>query len=208
MKYSTLVPEVLPEVVGCPDVTIERALRDAAVELCTRGYAWVVEQGADTIAVDDDEFLLELPSRTRLVGVLSIKAGATELIAATREDLDATPVDWRSSAGNWGYTWSSGGAVRLVGVPDEARTSVWARFAVAPTLESTEIPDELGNRWYQALVAGAKSRLMLMQGTPWWNPELAAIHLSTFMRGVREARLFFAQDGVNAQRVVPVPAYL
>lgn len=205
MKYDSLVPEVLPDVLGCPDPTIERALRDAAVDLCVRGFVWQVVQGADNLGAGADIIDLEVPSRARLVSVLSVKAGARELTAMTREDLDAVAGDWRTATGLWGYTWESDTELRLVGVPDAATTNVWVRFVVAPTLASTEIPDHVAERWYQPIVAGAKSRLMLMNGTSWWNPDLAAVHLSTFMRGMREARLFAAQDGVNAQRSIIAP---
>lgn len=204
IEYSTLVPECLPDVVGCPDLLIERALRDAAIELATRGHIWMVEQYPEAFSVGQEDMYLDLPTKTRLVSVLSVKYGDYQLEPYNPLDLDQYSIDWRTATGSpRAYIVLTEKTLKPIPIPDTASdTKFYVTFAVAPTRESTGLPDELMNRWHAALVAGALSRLMTMRRVVWSDPTTAGIHRAFFERGVSEAKYMAATARANAHRVV------
>lgn len=52
---------------------------------------------------------------------------------------------------------------------------------VTPTINSTTVPDFLlGNKHYLAIAAGARSLLLSMPKTPWYDPQEAAMDRAVF----------------------------
>lgn len=202
MLYSDLVSEVLPDVPGCPDITIERAIRDAAIEFFDASCAYTVDQDGEVVAAGTDVIDLAIPTGTRLVQVLRAQLGQTPLHQMSRDDLFRSGRPWQTDVGRPQLvTFESDRAVRLVPIADQTLAELlYIRFAVAPTRASSSIPDAIGERYFRELVYGAKSIVMLMPGMVWSNQQLGAAYRDLFLRGVREAKLTVAQDMVTAQR--------
>lgn len=204
MNYSDLVSDIMPEVLGCPSVTIKRAVRDSVIEFFERSMAYKVENDPAKLPKNVQEIDLELPTKTRLVKVLTVRYGGAELQPVTREDMDRLGYDWPTLTGTpQGYTFATPTSIRLVPYPsDSTATKAYVRFAVAPTRVSTSLPDELGERYYEAICAGVKFRLMRMPKMAWTDANLAAFNGSQFEKGINKARLDSAHDNVRAVRRV------
>lgn len=204
MLYSSLTSEVLPDVMGCPDVTIERAIRDACIELCAKGSAYVVQLDPIKVVAGVSEIDLELPTATRLVSVIRAQLGSQTLSPRSRDDLDRSSRDWRQESGMpREIAYESSTSIRLVPEPDQTLSSLlYIRVAVAPTKASTSIPDEIGERFYKEICAGAKANLMLMPGMPWTNPVLSQAHRALFDRALKESKVWRSMDSVGAERRV------
>jgi hypothetical protein len=204
MLYSALVTEILPDVLGCPDFTIERAVRDACVEFCDTALVYTVDQDPVRIIANIAEVDLEIPTGTRLVQVLRAQIGRLPLERISRDDLFNSGRDWKKEKGRpQAITFESERSVRLVPIPSERLADpLHIRFAVAPTMASTSVPDSVGERYFRDLVYGAKSILLNMPGQPWTNPPLATLCRSLFERGMREAALTTSQDGVTGTKRV------
>jgi len=207
MLYSTLVPEILPEVLGCPDTTIERAIRDASIELCENALIYTVDQDPVSITKGLTEVDLDIPTGTRLVQVLRAMLGQNQLSRMSREDLFASGRAWQTDTGRpLVITYSSETAIRLVPIADQSLTEkLYLRFAVAPLRASTSIPDAIAERFYKEISYGARSNLLIIPGQPWSNPQLGMAHRSAFERGMREARLTTSQDSVASMRRFRIP---
>jgi len=210
MLYSALTSEVLPDVMGCPDVTIERAIRDACIELCAQGTAYVVQLDQIRVISGVAEIDLELPTATRLVSVIRAQLGYITLSPKSRDDLDRSSRDWRQETGTpREIAYESSTSIRLIPKPDQTLTSyLYIRVAVAPTKASTSIPDEIGERYYKEICAGAKSNLMLMPGMPWTNPALSQAHRALFDRGVRDSKTWRSMESVGAERRVRLARFI
>jgi hypothetical protein len=204
MLYSALVTEILPEVLGCPDFTIERAVRDAAVEFCETTLAYTVDQDPTPVIPNVAEVDLDIPRDTRLVQVLRAQIGRVPLERISRDDLFNSGRDWKNDKGRpQAITFETERSVRLVPTPDQRLAEpLFLRFAVAPTMASSSIPDAIGERYFRDLVYGAKAKLLMMAEQPWANPPLANLCRSLFERGMREATLTVSQDGVAATKRV------
>lgn len=94
-------------------------------------------------------------------------------------------------------------AIRLVPFPSEENGSMLrVRFTVAPTLTATGVPDSLGNRYQDALIAGAKAGLLSDAGKPWSDPRTAAIFAGEFQRLLNDARQEARRGAVNSRQQV------
>lgn len=206
MLYADLVPEVLPDVLGCPDFAIERAIRDSAVEFFDSSLAYTVEQDPQPVYAGLDVVDLDIPTGTRLVQLLRAQIGRRSLERISRDDLYSSGRNWKTESGlPVAVTFDSETAVRLLPTADQSLSdSLYLRFAVTPKRTSTSIPDELGERYFREIVFGAKAVLMMSPGQVWSNPQLGLDCRAMFERGMREAKLTVAQDGIAGQRQVRI----
>ncbi len=206
MLYSDFLPEVLPEVAGCPDITVERAVRDAVIEFCDKALVYTIDQDPVVVSVGLSEIDLEIPTGTRLVQVLRAQIGRVRLDRVTRDDLYNSGRDWKTERGRpLAITYETDRSIRLVPIPDERLSdSLYVRFAVTPTMASTSVPDAIGERYFREIAFGAKSLLFIMPGQPWSNPQLAGACRAVFDRGMRDAMLDAQQDGVAARKQVRI----
>ena len=207
MLYSDLTSETLPEVPGCPDMTIERAVRDAVIEFCDTTLCYSVDQDPVSVYAGLSEVDLELPSGTRLVQVLRAKLGQNKLDRKSRDDLFSTNVAWQTLTGTPSViTYSSETAVRLVPIASAALTEqLYIRFAVTPTRASTAVADSIGERYFKEFTHGAKASLLQMPGQPWSNPQLSVAYRMQFERDMREAKLTASQDAVSGTKRFRIP---
>jgi hypothetical protein len=207
MLYSDITSETLPEVPGCPDMTIERAVRDAVIEFCDTTLCYSVDQDPVSVYAGLSEVDLELPSATRLVQVIRAQLGQTSLGRKSRDDLFAANVSWQTMTGRPSViTYASETSVRLVPIASQTQADqLYIRFAVAPTRASTAVADFVGERYFKEFTHGAKAMLLQMPGQPWSNPQLSAAYRAQFERDMREARLTVSQDAVAGTKRFRIP---
>jgi hypothetical protein len=204
MLYSALTNEILPEVPGCPDISIERAIRDSAIEFFDTTLAYTADQGPVTVTSGVATVVLTIPAETRLVQLLRAQIGDRPLARITRDQLMTVPISWQDDTGDpTALTFNSDTAIRLLPIPNRTMPDpLYLRFAVAPTRISTSIPDAVGERYYREIAAGAKSRLMLMPEKAWSNEKMGVGYRSMYERMMREARLTESQDRISAPKRV------
>lgn len=190
MLFSTLANDIVGEFPNCPVFTIERTIREAATEFFERSMTWIVQQDAATLPKGVETYDLDLPTNTRLVVVGSVKYGSKELTGMHRDDMDRTPTDWTKVTGSpMVYLYNDEASIRLYPIPDATSTDQMnVRFAVTPTRDATEMPDILGERYYEAILYGARFRLAKMPGNPWTNPGNATMNQQLFEQKIRTAK--------------------
>ena len=72
MKYSDFSAHVRPEVQGAPDFVIERAVRDSAIDFCSRTDIYMPEPEFLTVIAGLNEYAVSLPTGTELNHILDI----------------------------------------------------------------------------------------------------------------------------------------
>lgn len=187
MEFAELVAQVALDVQGCPTFTIEEALRAATVEFCDRTHAWVDELDG---FVSGDEVSLDLPAQSRLVNIIRLVVDGVPVAGIPRDLMPGMTN---------GFTRVSDTELRLHGRTGE---TVTALAALAPTWDAESVPDEFAARYRQAMVVGAKMRLLMVPGLVWSNPQLAGANRALFNREINQARLRASQDDVMAVRFV------
>jgi hypothetical protein len=207
MLYADLVAEALPEVPGCPDITVERAIRDSVIEFCDMTLCYTVDQDPVSVYAGLSEIDLEIPTSTRLVQVLRAMLGTNQLSRFSRDDLFGTGKAWQTEKGRpQAITYASETSVRILPIADQILTEkLYIRFAVTPTRASTSVADAIGERYFKEFLHGAKSMLLQMPQQTWTNPQQAAAYRMQFERDMREAKLTSTQDAISGSKRFRIP---
>jgi hypothetical protein len=205
MKAWTLfLPEVLPQVKGCPDIIAINAVRDAARELCEKSRIWRYEfTNKFSLVADQATYdladLADMPANAEVVTVtwLGFKAPNTSKFLPVKgprsiEWLDSNVPTWRedqaSDVNHIEHFTLDDTVIRVIPIPVENQAdALWPEAALKPDLASTEGPDILYTDFLEFIASGAKYRLMRMRGEPWYDATLAEHHLREFRRGINRA---------------------
>lgn len=185
ISFDEFLTEVLPDVNGCPDPSAINAVRNAAIEFCTRGNVWKVEMEifqteSGVIAYDLDSPV----NGARIIQVMAAFLDGMEIKPRTEDSLDAGMPGWRTIAGKPTFFFQpTPELISLASVPDGTYT-VSGIVALCPTRKAGGIERFIYEQYLDVIASGAKARLMMMPGVPWSNPELAAFHDAQFNTGV------------------------
>lgn len=177
--------ELLVHVPGAPNPLIAQSLRKAAREFFKRTRAW--NEWLDPLTTVNQlgyEYDFELPCES-------------ELIRIEQATLNSNPLNiepYRQVTSDWTKNVIGGGALiskdllsfNLSGYP-VAKNKVQVQVSLRPSKTATGIPDHLADRYLEELSSGAKSLLMLVPGTSFFNPDLAIVARNEFDAGMASA---------------------
>ena len=167
MKADDLLPDLLPDVPGCPRVTAREHLVKAAQQFARDTHAWDVE--AERFTVKRELRIIDLPLPQK-----------SALVAVTKVTIDDKPV---------AHEWVDD-AVTLLG--DEEGLLV-VRVSLEPTADSTEIAPQLA-RYRDAILDYARMRLLMMPRQEWTNPELGFAFRRQYDDRVTDSRVELARS--------------
>lgn len=181
MLWDAFVPHVSVEVKGAPTILIESHLRLAATELCRRGHPWVGEIAPTTVNLGTATYSLPAAVEDALVfEVYSLWLDGRLLSHMPLSQMRRFGGNWPSLSGDVeGYVQLDDGSVTLFKKPAMVGL-LTGLAALVPSPASKGLPDWLGVKFFDGIVAGAKARLFAMQASPWGNAESAAYYGSIF----------------------------
>lgn len=195
MTPADLYSRILPFVPGCPEAMVDQVVIDSVVELAEFSQAIfelsttipLVNGTATYSVVDAGGLELDL---VRFV----LGPGNRELtpLSSPGQLQDVLP-NWQGDSSNEPTHYSAWSTPESLTVyPTPAQIAAGASLRVhgtwKPSLTATSFPDSLGRSYYQTIVEGAKSKLMLMPDKKWSNPQLAAISDKKFRDGMVDAK--------------------
>lgn len=205
-RYEDLLPFVLPEVHGCSEPLAEQAIREAVIEFCQQSRIWIyLCDPADSVAAQPN-YDIDLPTDTSLVELFSVRINGEKLTPKSVDDLDNECRDWMTETGMpRHYAQFDDDEFYCYPAPQEARSgNVTVRLILKPSQASSGFPAWINERYQKGIVAGAKSILMMKQGTSWYNPGAAGMYDGTFHEAWSTAREDAAHSLVRAvTRVTP-----
>lgn len=199
MDIDDLLPQLLPEVSGCPSAIARNAIRNAAIEFCRDTHAWNLIQDPTTLIDLQHTYDIDVPEDAKVAAVLAIWDAVDKLRSKTMSEIEEALPDWqtaRSPRPLYFNSSSGDGTVRLFPTPYlSQRARVTMRVAFVPTRTATTLDDDMVEDNFEVLMAGAKARLMAMPGA-WANPQLAAFNGGRFEAGKVDARIKVLHEGV------------
>lgn len=177
-SYDLLLPRVLPQTQPCPGVMALDAVRQVAVDFCTRAEIW---RDVLTERVFPGASAIDLPLErdTALVRVVELRLDGAVL--SPGDDFTASP--------------------RAVDLAFDPPRELTARIAVVlrPSRLATRLPEEMLEEWGDVLAFGALAKLKSMSGphVAWSDPQGAALNLQLYEQGVARAgiRVLRGRDG-------------
>lgn len=179
----------LYELPRCSAPMAEQAVRDAAIEFCSRArvlsvdhspistvagtatYSW--SPGTDLVVVDPERVWYE----------------KVELTPVTKDQLASMYPYWPDEQGEprW-FTQENRTSFILIPKPSASVTdAIRAKVFVAPSRSANEVADELFERYAEAIAAGAKARLFSMRAQHWYSPDLAIYNRGQFEAAIGQA---------------------
>lgn len=199
--WSLFYPDTLPDLPGAPLPVVDHWLRNAAIEFCERSKVLVVDLTAMSAVADQMSYAITLASNTELVELISVKFSGEVVTPKSPAYLEAKYGDWQAETGTpEHYTQQDTANVLLVPAPAAAETgAIKLKVATKPGTAATGVEDWFFSQYRLAIVAGAKGKLMLMDGKPWSNPDRAAFNLALFEGAISTATGRTADGHVRAR---------
>jgi hypothetical protein len=201
MNLDDFLPHLLPDLPGCPDTLVKQQLLFGVIEFCQETHAWNEIQ--DPIRVRDgvNEIDVDTPSGARIVAVKDAWAANRKLRPVTMPQLFELIPNWQTAEGSEPTYYNASTdyrSIRIFPIPnDSTNQTITLRVAYAPKLDATSIPDELAIKYWDALIGGAKARLMVTPGKAWTNANLSAYNRGLFDAGILKAKISALHDRVE-----------
>ena len=209
VKYDELIPEIIPDVAGCPVPLAKRTLRNACVDFFKRSEAWVYRPTPLTPVAGVPEIYIDVPAGTRCYKILTLDYKGKKLEPTSEVLLDDRIPGWRDAKGPPKVFFKlPGDRLRLAPTPE--RTEALAlniTVALTPARTSTGIDEVTLEEHYEALLAGTFNRLMSMRDQPWSNTQLATAYGMQFDQAIIEAKRDSKGDNTAKFRVTKYGGY-
>lgn len=184
VAYTVFFPYVLPHVLGCPDPVLINAIRNAAIDLCTKTNVWQETQDPETVSALGLPYDLTGPTGASVIQVLSCKADGVTITPVTIDYLDERHTNWEEQTGTaHHYFQPNTSQLSLYPIP-VADTVLRLRVAYAPTRASTTTDSDLFENNVIQIAAGALAALLIIPNVTWTDPKLSMYYESIFNAGI------------------------
>jgi hypothetical protein len=196
---SSFLPLVAPKAPGAPDPAIERAVRQAAIEFCSRTLALQRTLATIQTVADQQDYTASYSGEVvhRLLSV-RLEGDPLELLKLEQLDPEALPVEGETPTGALLIAPTT---LRLHPTPTLADEDIVVRAAMRPSQAATTIDDGLYERYAECLADGALSRLLLDQKSAYYDPNGAGAARARFDDSVGQAKaaVFFGHARTSAR---------
>lgn len=191
VKYSDLLPEVLPNLAADPSepVTVN-AIKRACIQFCRESWVWKHLPDPADLAAGETTYDLEVISGADVSAVMNVTANGVPLKNRNTAWLDTELPGWRTTrATPKYYTQVDTQQIILAPVPDiNVTAGLVMTLAMQPSQRATGIPAWIYNQYLYSLAHGALAYLMLMPGKAWTDKELGASYFKLFEGAIADAR--------------------
>lgn len=198
MKIADLTQYIAGDVPGCPESTIRRALLAAAIEFCRETLAWDEIQDPITLGTNTPTYDIESPSGARVVAIKQLSGPFGDLRPKTMAEIAQLLPDWQTAKSGLPAYYNSAvdlASIRVFPTPYQPNgAQLTPRVAYAPTLAATTLPDTFVEERLDALLDGARARLMVQPQKAWSNPQLAGYHKDLFEAAKVDTRIELLHD--------------
>jgi hypothetical protein len=185
--FRSLVKEEVPT---ASNAIVDRKVLEACINFCKLTGIWIVKLDAQPVLANVAEYELYVPRETRLWSVLELKYQGKALTARELVDLERNEDNWETKLGvpPKEYTMLDSQTVRLIGIPQERiERALTGTVTVHPARTATTVGDLLLEDWGNEIADGAKSLLLGMRNTPWYDRTRAIELVSAFGGHVAKA---------------------
>lgn len=203
--WSEWLPAVLLECAGVSDPLGEQEIRQAAIDFCARSWCYVVDQGPLVVSRSINVIGWEPPLTTQITRALQVWLAKQPLLPKTAAELSTLYGDYMQAEGTPVFFMQENPS-ELIIVPKPTSAiagGITAKVAVQPKRTATSIETKIADRHYEAILHGAKARLMAMAGRPWANLQLAGAYSQRFEQDITKARNEIQRGLSGARRRVP-----
>ena len=192
MKVEDFYRYITPELPGAPSELLRQAVMLTANNFCVETQA--LDQLSDPIQLQPGQadYDMDPLSGCQPVTIKGVWTGNRELRPVTMSELFQLLPNWQSAKSSEPsfYNMVKGfGVLTVYPTPADPVSAQLTFHAVyAPQQTGSILPDVLFDRYFDAIAAGAKARLMIQPGQTWSNPQQAVIYNRVYDATVNQAR--------------------
>lgn len=181
-EWSVFFPDVLPDVLGCPEPTVERHLIRAARDFCTRTLAWRVDLDAITTQASTPDYDLPLPSQSEAFKLVDATLNGSDIGLDAANSTSAADRQ-RGNQGSTRLLTVDLKSVKVLPTPS-AGLPLIVTALLRPSLAAQGVVDFLADQHAQIIADGALATLLTANKAEWANAGLAALKKADFDREV------------------------
>jgi hypothetical protein len=201
--WDVFFPDVLPEVLGCPEPTVERALLRAAQEWCEKTRCWRVDLDAITLIADTADYDVAYPTQAEGVQFVGATINGNDIELETLEGT-TTAERRRGTGGSRRILSHDQRIVTVIPTPAAAGTLV-ITAVLKPSESATGVPNDIADRFREEIATGALARLLMANKTEWSNAGLAEAKAAKFQKRIGDVRKAMWKAWTNSRpRAVPM----
>jgi hypothetical protein len=196
---------VLPDVLSCPEPIVNREVLTVILDFCkkTNILQREFELSVDYNDIDTDiqnciDFDISEHSRNlRPVTLLEMMIDGVKYIPYKR-NIRNTLTDFESITGAAGtvlssderfkYFWTPNNHTIRVFEMDSGMSTIYFKMSVKPLRTATTIDTDLFEDWSEALVSGAKERILKQPGKAWSDPAAAKDYKRDYRKYLSQAK--------------------
>ncbi len=179
ITFAELTETMLSESGGCPEMVLERQLRNTAIEFLAETEIWQDRRVISSIP-QVGEYALTVSSDESIHKLTYCAVDGTELLQTVPHRTFA-----KYGVPQWYFLRDDTLHVH----PFELiKGDIEVELILTCNRLSEGIPDSVGNRWGEALQKGALARTLSMATTPWYDPRTAQLYFSQYGEMAARAR--------------------
>lgn len=189
-------PYILPEVPGCPEPTVDVALRSAMIEFCEKTL--IIQRDLDPVTVVKGitDYDIDPPNNQLVTRLLRVWYKDVELTPTAPDNVNNAEVyntlftgADKNRADPRMFIQKDERTFTVYPIPQETvANGLTVRAALKPTRLAETVEDVLFEDYAEAISSGAKYRLLSMASKPWTNGPSATLALATFNTAINVAR--------------------
>ena len=192
MQLADFYQYVSPELPGCPDETLRRAIVQSVQVLCRKAHIWRELQEPIQLVDGVREYEPDAPSGSRIVNIEEAFCGARTLEAVTLSALSWKLPDWQAAESSEPVFYMGAndwGVINVYPLPRNPLGEITLRAEFEPLINATALPDFILQRYQDAIEMGAKARCMVMPKVTWSDPATGEYWRARFDSAVSDATI-------------------
>lgn len=176
MQLADFYQFVSPDLPGCPDETLRRAIVQSVQTLCRKAHIWRELQDPIPLINGVRDYEPDAPTGGRIINIEEVFCGTMPLDAVTLSSLKWKLPDWQTAASSEPafYMGSNDwGVINVYPMPTNPTGSLTMRAEFEPLMTATSLPDDIMLRYQETIEMGVKARCMIMSRAMWSDPVMA-----------------------------------
>ena len=192
--------EIAPDVSGLAMPALVSAVRNACIKFCEETFLWTQDLTRITVEATTQSYSLTAPSNSIIIGVDDVKYKQNGVdddqfvtldpVSETQKNLhDSASWKYRTGPTPSGYFADKDKNLLLYRIPTVASTSgLLVKVNLKPDRACTTVDAFLYIVHFQAIGNGAKADLFSRRAMPWFDGNLALVHLALFTNAINNAK--------------------
>ena len=182
-KWDQFFPDLLIDLPGCPNPTIEHALLRAAQQFFSGAHVWKIWLDNTATSLNVTQYDIALEPNSELVRLERATLDGRPIGIKVPESL---PADWQTNTAGIADCIFTSDRKTLFLLPAKAAGLILrVEATLKPANSATGIEDDLFDQYADTIAMGAKARLMQQLGKPYTNMTDGATYEQRFMTAIK-----------------------